>query len=86
MNASGLGCALGKVGAIFKCSGWNPVMGVRGDCDPGALGFVTSNAFAQLPWFRELVWIGLWLLCLALIGRRSVPIQNGRAHNSGNDS
>ncbi len=61
-------------------------MGVRGDCDPGALGFVTSNAFAQLPWFRELVWIGLWLLCLALIGRRSVPIQNGRAHNSGNDS
>ena len=40
----------------------------------GALGFVTSTAFAQLRWFRELVWIGLGLLCLALLGRRSVPI------------
>jgi glycosyltransferase 2 family protein len=45
---------------------------------------VTGVTFALLRRFRELVWIGLGLLCLALIGRRSVPIQEGRTHDPGN--
>ena len=33
---------------------------------------VTGITFALLRRFRELVWIGLGLLCLALVGGRSV--------------
>ena len=45
---------------------------------------VTGVTFALLRRFRELAWIGLGLLCLALIGRRSVAIQEGRTHDPGN--
>ncbi len=47
---------------------------------------VTGITFALLRRFRELVWIGLGLLCLALIGGRSAVIQEDRAHDSGNSS
>lgn len=47
---------------------------------------VTGITFALLRRFRELVWIGLGLLCLALIGARSVAIQDGRTHGVGNGS
>lgn len=39
-------------------------------------------AFLRRVW--ELVWIGLGLLCLALIGGRSLAIQEGRTHDSDN--
>ena len=47
---------------------------------------VTGITFALLRRFRELVWIGLGLLCLALIGGRAAAIQEGRTHDSGNGS
>jgi len=47
---------------------------------------VTGITFALLRRFRELVWIGLGLLCLALVGGRSVVIQAGRTDDSGNGS
>ena len=45
---------------------------------------VTGITLAFLRRFRELAWIGPGLLCLALIGRRSVTIQEGRTHDPGN--
>ena len=47
---------------------------------------VTGITFALLRRFRELVWIGLGLLCLALVGGRSVVNQAGRTTDSGNGS
>ena len=43
---------------------------------------VTGITFALLRRFRELVWIGLGLLCLAMLGWRDAA-QNARAHDSG---
>jgi hypothetical protein len=42
--------------------------------------------FALLRRFRELVWIGLGFLCLALVGGRAAAMQEGRTHDSGNGS
>ncbi len=47
---------------------------------------VTGITFALLRRFRELVWIGLGLLCLALVGGRSVVMQAGRTNDSENGS
>jgi uncharacterized protein (TIRG00374 family) len=47
---------------------------------------VTGITFALLRRFRELVWVGLGLLCLALVGGRAVAIQDGRTHDTGNGS
>ena len=47
---------------------------------------VTGITFALLRRFRELVWIGLGLLCLALVGGRAAAIQEGRTPDSGNGS
>ncbi len=47
---------------------------------------VTGIIFALLRRFRELVWIGLGLLCLTLVGGRSVVMQAGRTPDSGNGS
>jgi glycosyltransferase 2 family protein len=44
---------------------------------------VTGITFALLRRFRELVWIGLGLLCLALVDGRSVVIHDGRTDDSG---
>jgi glycosyltransferase 2 family protein len=46
----------------------------------------TGITFALLRRFRELAWIELGLHCLALIGGRSVAIQEGRTLDSGNGS
>ena len=43
---------------------------------------VTGITFALLRRFRELVWIGLGLLCLALVGGRAAAIQEGRTDDS----
>jgi hypothetical protein len=61
-------------------AGGNPALKAFGYSD------VTGITFALLPRFRELVWIGLGLLCMALVGGRLVAIQDGRTHDSGNDS
>jgi uncharacterized protein (TIRG00374 family) len=45
---------------------------------------VTGITFALLRRFRELVWIGLGLLCLALVGGRAAVIQEGRTDDLGN--
>ena len=47
---------------------------------------VTGITFALLRRFRELVWIGLGLLCLALVGGRAAAIQEGGTHDSENRS
>jgi uncharacterized protein (TIRG00374 family) len=47
---------------------------------------VTGITFALLRRFRELVWIGLGLLCLALVGGRDVAIQDRRTRDTGNGS
>jgi hypothetical protein len=47
---------------------------------------VIGITFALLRRFREMVWIGLGLLCLTFVGARSVTIQDSRTHDSGNDS
>ena len=47
---------------------------------------VTGITFALLRRFRELVWIGLGLLCLALVGGRAVAIQKDLTRDSGNGS
>lgn len=47
---------------------------------------VTGITFALLRRFHELVWIGLGLFCLTLVGGRSVVIQAGRMPDSGNGS
>ena len=71
-------------------------------CIPGSLGAqdggnlllrrafgysdVTGITFALLRRFRELVWIGIGLLCLTFVGGRAVAIQEDRTHESGNGS
>ena len=45
---------------------------------------VTGVTFAFLRRFRELAWIGPGFLYLVLIGGRSVAIQEGHTHDSGN--
>ena len=47
---------------------------------------VTGIAFALLRRFRELVWIGIGLLCLAMLGGRAAVIQESRTPDSGNGS
>ncbi len=47
---------------------------------------VTGITFALLRRFRELVWIGLGLLCLTFVGGRSVAIQEERTQDPGNGS
>jgi uncharacterized protein (TIRG00374 family) len=47
---------------------------------------VASVTFALLRRFRELVWIGIGLLCLAILGGRAAGIQEHRALDSGNGS
>ena len=47
---------------------------------------VTGITFALLRRFRELVWIGIGLLCLTFVGGRAVAIQEDRTHESGNGS
>ena len=47
---------------------------------------VTGITFALLRRFRELVWIGIGLLCLALVGGRSAVVQEGRVHDAGKSS
>jgi len=48
---------------------------------------VTGITFALLRRFRELIWIGVGLLCLAMIGVGSVkPTQDGRRDDSGRSS
>jgi glycosyltransferase 2 family protein len=47
---------------------------------------VTGLAFALLRRFRELVWIGIGLLCLAMLGGRAAVIQESRNDDSGNGS
>jgi glycosyltransferase 2 family protein len=43
---------------------------------------VTGIMFALLRRFRELVWIGIGLLCLALLDRRRKAVHETRAHES----
>ena len=45
---------------------------------------VTGITLAFLRRLRERTWSGLGLLSLALIGGRSVAIQEGRTHDPGN--
>ena len=47
---------------------------------------VAGITFALLRRFRELVWIGLGLLCLTFVGGRSVAVQDDRTYDSGNGS
>lgn len=51
----------------------------------GLFGYsdVTGITLAFLRRFRELAWIGPGLLCMALIGGRSVAIHEGRTHDPG---
>ena len=44
---------------------------------------VTGIAFALLRRFRELVWIGIGLLCLSMLGGRAAVIQESRTPDSG---
>ncbi|MEO5864546.1 MAG: lysylphosphatidylglycerol synthase transmembrane domain-containing protein [Nitrospiraceae bacterium] len=47
---------------------------------------VTGITFALLRRFRELVWIGIGLVCLTFAGGRSVVMQAGRTDDSENGS
>ena len=47
---------------------------------------VAGVTFAMLRRFRELVWIGLGLLCLAVLRGRAAVIQESRTLDSGNGS
>ena len=47
---------------------------------------VTGITFGLLRQFQELAWSRLGLCCLALIGGRSVAIQDGRTQDPGNGS
>ena len=47
---------------------------------------VTGITFALLRRFRELVWIGIGLLCLLLVGGRSVALEDARTLDSGKNS
>jgi hypothetical protein len=47
---------------------------------------VAGVTFALLKRFRELFWIGLGLLCLAMLGGRTAGIQESHTLDSGNGS
>ena len=47
---------------------------------------VTGITFALLRRFRELVWIGIGLLCLLLVGGRAVALEDARTLDSGKNS
>jgi len=47
---------------------------------------VTGITFALLRRFRELVWIGIGLLCLLLVGGRSVALEDAGTLDSGKNS
>ncbi len=80
--------------AVFIKGGTFFIPGSLGAQDAGnllllkAFGYsdVTGITFALLRRFRELVWIGIGLLCLVLIGGRSVVIGTGHVPEAGNGS
>ena len=80
--------------SVFIKGGTFFIPGSLGAQDGGNLLFlrafgysdVTGITFALLRRFRELVWIGLGLLCLTFVGGRSVAIEDDRTHESGNHS
>ena len=80
--------------SVFIKSGTFFIPGSLGAQDGGnmlvlrAFGYsdVTGITFALIRRFRELVWIGLGLLCLALSGGRAAVIRERRADDLGNDS
>jgi hypothetical protein len=47
---------------------------------------VAGITFALLRRFRELVWIGIGLLCLAVLRGRAAGVQESRTLDSGNGS
>ena len=80
--------------SVFIKSGTFFIPGSLGAQDGGnmlllrAFGYsdVTGITFALLRRFRELVWIGLGLLCLALAGGRAAVIRESRADDAENRS
>ena len=80
--------------SVFIKSGTFFIPGSLGAQDGGnmlvlkAFGYsdVTGITFALIRRFRELVWIGLGLLCLALAGGRAAVIRESRADDLGNSS
>jgi hypothetical protein len=78
--------------SVFIKSGTFFIPGSLGAQDGGnmlllkAFGYsdVTGITFALVRRFRELVWIGLGLLCLALAGGRATVIRESRADDLGN--
>jgi len=77
--------------SVFIKSGTFFIPGSLGAQDGGnmlvlkAFGYsdVTGITFALIRRFRELVWIGLGLLCLALAGGRAAVIRESRADDVG---
>ena len=77
--------------SVFIKSGTFFIPGSLGAQDGGnmlllkAFGYsdVTGITFAILRRFRELAWIGLGLLCLALTGGRSLATQEGHTREPG---
>jgi glycosyltransferase 2 family protein len=80
--------------SVFIKSGTFFIPGSLGAQDGGnvlvlrAFGYsdVTGITFALVRRFRELVWIGLGLVCLALAGGRAAVIRESQADDLGNDS
>ena len=54
---------------------------MNGNLGHSLLKEVLGRRRASLRRFRELVWIGLGLLCLTFVGGRSVVTQEDRAHD-----
>jgi glycosyltransferase 2 family protein len=80
--------------SVFIKSGTFFIPGSLGAQDGGnvlvlrAFGYsdVTGITFALIRRFRELVWIGLGLVCLALAGGRAAVIRESHADDLGKDS